>query len=77
MSSVILKLSSQLEGFSLVLTFTCECGNQVGFFSDGELDDHGREWLEAEDDDRIKLISGEKGVLIRCAFCGHMYRLDV
>ncbi|KQO17313.1 hypothetical protein [Paenibacillus sp. Leaf72] len=60
----------------MVLTFECVCGNQTGLFATGDRDEQGREYLEAEDDDRISWIMGDTGMLFKCSFCGHTYRLE-
>ncbi|WP_274650558.1 hypothetical protein [Paenibacillus humicola] len=60
----------------MILRFECECGNEVGFHLMGDRDEHGRYWLDVEDDDRLAVLSGEGGSLLKCAFCGTVYRLQ-
>ncbi|MFC4101043.1 MULTISPECIES: hypothetical protein [Paenibacillus] len=60
----------------MILVFTCECGNRVDFHAFGDRDEHGRQWLESEDDDRLTLRRGEDGVVFACTFCKETYRLQ-
>ncbi|GKU79461.1 hypothetical protein [Paenibacillus sp. L3-i20] len=53
----------------------CECGNRTGLFGTGDRDEHGREFIEMEDDDRFTFIIGEDSIVFRCSFCGYRYRL--
>lgn len=57
------------------LMFTCECGNQVSLFATGDYDEHNREWLEVEDDDRLAIIRGGDGIVLQCSFCKMAYRI--
>ncbi|ALS27854.1 hypothetical protein ABEV74_14315 [Paenibacillus cisolokensis] len=59
----------------MVLTFVCDCGNRVDFFDTADTDEHGRAILEPEDDDRLKLMQGEDGMVFRCSFCNRSYRV--
>ncbi|WP_028561207.1 hypothetical protein [Paenibacillus pinihumi] len=58
------------------LTFTCDCGNEVRFFGTGDMDDHGMEALDLEDDDRLRVIVGDAGLILQCKFCNNRYIID-
>ena len=58
------------------LTFICDCGNQVGFFGTGMLDEQRREIIEPEDDDRLQVMLGDTGMVLTCQFCKQAYRID-
>ncbi|MBW7474109.1 hypothetical protein K0T92_05090 [Paenibacillus oenotherae] len=59
----------------MILTFTCQCSNEVQLYAAGDRDEHGRYWLDVEDDDRLTIINGEGGSVFRCEFCKQSYRL--
>ncbi|WP_155971674.1 hypothetical protein [Paenibacillus sp. Soil522] len=59
-----------------MMNFECECGNKTSMFATGDRDEHGREYIEVEDDDRLNITIGDKSVLFRCSFCGYTYRLE-
>jgi uncharacterized Zn-finger protein len=42
----------------------------------GDRDEHGRYWLDVEDDDRLAVMAGEGGSVLKCAFCNTSYRLQ-
>ncbi|WP_214629826.1 hypothetical protein [Paenibacillus agaridevorans] len=58
-----------------MMVLECECGNRTGLFATGDRDEHGREFIELEDDDRFGFEIGEDSVVFRCSFCGYKYRL--
>lgn len=53
----------------------CECGNSTKLFATGDRDEHGREFIELEDDDRFSFTIGEDSIVFKCSFCGYRYRL--
>ncbi|RJE90120.1 hypothetical protein D3P07_07845 [Paenibacillus sp. 1011MAR3C5] len=53
----------------------CECGNRTNLFATGDRDEHGREFIELEDDDRFSFVIGEDSIVFKCSFCGYRYRL--
>ncbi|MBB3110418.1 redox-regulated HSP33 family molecular chaperone [Paenibacillus phyllosphaerae] len=61
----------------MILAFKCECGNHVDFHAFGDRDEHGRQWLELEDDERIAIIPGKDGFVLKCNFCKETYRISV
>jgi len=58
-----------------MLRFECECGNKTAFFPTGDVDEHGREVLDIEDDDCVNYEFVDKSLMIKCKFCGHRYVL--
>ncbi|MFD0586991.1 hypothetical protein ACFQZE_03160 [Paenibacillus sp. GCM10027627] len=54
----------------------CECGNRTPLFATGDRDEHGREFIEFEDEDRFTFQIGEGNVVFRCSFCGYRYKLQ-
>ncbi|MFD0958894.1 hypothetical protein [Paenibacillus chungangensis] len=59
-----------------MMQLECICGNKAVFFTAGDRDDAGREYLELEDDDVLTVTIGEDSVVFQCKFCGHRYRLQ-
>lgn len=59
-----------------MLQFECECGNRTKFFATGAYDEHRREYVDLEDDDRVSFIIGKDSIVFKCTFCGHSYRLQ-
>ncbi|GGF89389.1 hypothetical protein [Paenibacillus abyssi] len=58
------------------LLFQCDCGNQTNFFAIGDTDELGRETLEVEDDERLRIVFGETGLMFICNFCKQTYIID-
>ncbi len=40
------------------------------------MDDHGMEALDLEDDDRLRVIVGDAGLILQCKFCNNRYIID-
>lgn len=59
-----------------MMKLECECGNSTSLFATGDRDEHNREYIELEDDDRFSFKVGEDSVIFRCSFCGYTYRLQ-
>lgn len=60
---------------NMKMALECECGNRTGLFATGDKDEHGREFIELEDDDLFSYEISEDSIVFRCSFCGYRYRL--